>query len=173
MYCRSDGQVRVDMGRPRLKPEDIPMRVQDCSEALQGGYDLEAGGARVWVYPVSMGNPHAVLGVDDVAIAPVASLGPLIAGHQSFPEGANVEFMQVVDAGHIRLRVHERGVGETPACGTGACAAVVAGCLQGLLRGHVEVDLPGGRLSIQWEGGEASVWMTGPAMRVFEGRISW
>ncbi len=159
MFCRSDGQVQVDMGAPRLNPKDIPM------------YDLEAGGARVSVYPVSMGNPHAVLSVDDVTAAPVASLGPLIAGHQLFPEGANVEFMQVLDASHIRLRVYERGVGETPACGTGACAAVVAGRLQELLVREVEVELPGGRLSIQWEGGQSSVWMTGPATRVFEGRI--
>lgn len=167
MYCRSDGQVQVDMGVPRLRPADIPMRVQ----GRQGNYDLEAGGVRVFVYPVSMGNPHAVLRVDDVATAPVASLGPLIAGHRLFPQGANVEFMQVVDASHIRLRVFERGVGETLACGTGACAAVVAGRLQELLGGQVNVELPGGRLSIQWEGGEASVWMMGPATRVFEGRI--
>jgi diaminopimelate epimerase len=168
MYCQSDGRVRADMGAPRLAPEDIPMRVQE----LHGTYELEIDGARVSVYPISMGNPHAVLCVEDITAAPVASLGPLIERHRLFPEGVNAGFMQVVDAHHIRLRVYERGVGETPACGTGACAAVVAGRLQKLLGQAVEVELPGGRLSIQWGGGESSVWMTGPAIRVFAGRIA-
>jgi diaminopimelate epimerase len=168
MYCQSDGRVRVDMGAPRLAPEDIPMRVQE----LHGTYELELDGARVSVYPISMGNPHAVLCVKDITAAPVASLGPLIERHRLFPEGVNAGFMQVIDAHHIRLRVYERGVGETPACGTGACAAVVAGRLQKLLGQEVEVELPGGRLFIQWGGGESSVWMTGPATRVFAGRIA-
>jgi diaminopimelate epimerase len=168
MYCQSDGQIRVDMGAPRLAPEDIPMRVQE----LHGTYEIEIDGARVSVYPISMGNPHAVLCIEDITAVPVASLGPLIERHRLFPEGVNAGFMQVVDAHHIHLRVYERGVGETPACGTGACAAVVAGRLQKLLGQAVEVELPGGRLFIQWEGGESSVWMTGPAIRVFAGRIA-
>jgi diaminopimelate epimerase len=168
MYCQSDGRVRVDMGAPRLDPEDIPMRVQE----IHGTYELEIDRARVSVYPISMGNPHAVLCVKDITAAPVASLGPLLERHPLFPEGVNAGFMQVIDAHHIRLRVYERGVGETPACGTGACAAVVAGRLQKLLDQEVEVELPGGRLFIQWRGGESSVWMTGPATRVFAGRIA-
>ena len=167
MDCEADGQVRVDMGPPRFAPQDIPMQVANQANT----YELEVDGQRVTIHALSMGNPHAVMRVDAVAAAPVGRLGPLIATHRLFPEGANAGFMEVVDRACIRLRVYERGVGETPACGTGACAAVVAGRLQGLLDEKVEVELPGGFLSIRWEGDGASVWMTGPAVRVFEGRI--
>jgi diaminopimelate epimerase len=167
MECREDGQVTVDMGPPRFSPGDIPMRVTAEADA----YELDVGGERVQLQALSMGNPHAVLRVADVATAPVATLGPRIATHEVFPAGVNVGFMEVVERARIRLRVYERGVGETPACGTGACAAVVAGRLQGLLDAVVDVALPGGHLVIRWDGGGASVWMTGPAERVFEGRI--
>ena len=120
---------------------------------------------------VSMGNPHAVLRVDDIDTAPVESLGPAIESHPRFPRRVNVGFMQVIAPDHIRLRVYERGAGETLACGTGACAAVVAGRLHGWLVDTVKVDLPGGRLTIHWQGEGRHVMMTGPATRVFEGRI--
>ncbi|MCB1691734.1 MAG: diaminopimelate epimerase [Pseudomonadales bacterium] len=173
--CRleKDGNVTVDMGVPILQPEKIPF-VADHAEIL---YDLEVaqplcpGKQHVRISAVSMGNPHAVLRVDDVETAPVAQLGPVIEKHERFPQRANVGFMQVVDRGHIRLRVFERGVGETRACGTGAAAAVVAGRLQGLLDEHVEVALPGGKLALTWAGDNAPVMMTGPVCRVYEGRL--
>jgi len=118
-----------------------------------------------------MGNPHAVLVVPDVARAPVERLGPVIESHPRFPERVNVGFMEVVGRDHIRLRVFERGVGETLACGSGACAAVVVGRIQGLLDETVRVDLPGGRLTVRWAGEGAPVWMTGPAQTVFKGTI--
>lgn len=162
-----DGQVTVDMGIPQLEPADIPF----SAPARAVRYPLEVAGETVEIGAVSMGNPHAVLHVEDVATAPVARLGPLIERHERFPKRVNVEFMQVIDPAHIRLRVHERGAGETLACGTGACAAVVVGQLQGLLGERVTVELPGGTLSIGWNGEGTPVRMTGPAARVFEGRI--
>ncbi|MFA7097514.1 MAG: diaminopimelate epimerase [Gammaproteobacteria bacterium] len=162
-----DGQVTVDMGTPQLEPADIPF----IAPARAVRYPLEVAGGTVEIGAVSMGNPHAVLQVEDVATAPVARLGPLIERHERFPRRVNVEFMQVIDPAHIRLRVHERGAGETLACGTGACAAVVAGRLQGLLGERVTVELPGGTLRIDWNEEGAPVRMTGPATRVFEGRI--
>jgi diaminopimelate epimerase len=119
-----------------------------------------------------MGNPHAVLLVDDVQQAPVHTWGPWLEGHSRFPQRINVGFMQIVDTLHIKLRVFERGVGETLACGTGACAAVVVGRKWGLLQERVNVNLPGGQLVVQWAGEGEPVWMTGPAESVFEGRIS-
>lgn len=166
-FCRDDGLVEVDMGVPSFAPRDIPMR----AEARAKGYPLAVADAQVLVYALSIGNPHAVMRVDDVATVAVATLGPLIAKHRLFPEGANAGFMQIVDSTHIRLRVYERGVGETPACGTGACAAVAAGRMQNLLENEVDVELPGGHLSIRWEGEGQSLWMSGPASRVFEGRM--
>jgi diaminopimelate epimerase len=118
-----------------------------------------------------MGNPHAVLQVEDVERAPVASLGPLIESHPRFPRRVNAGFMQVLDPGHLRLRVHERGAGETLACGTGACAAVAVGRRWSLLAAEVDVELPGGHLSVRWDGADGPVWMTGPAVRVYEGVI--
>ncbi|PWG63416.1 diaminopimelate epimerase [Sediminicurvatus halobius] len=164
----SDGPVTVDMGPPILDPARIPF--QAPAEATS--YALRVDGTMLEIAAVSMGNPHAVLAVEDVDRAPVAQLGPSIESHPDFPRRVNAGFMQVVDRGHIRLRVFERGVGETLACGTGACAAVVAGRLRGWLDDSVAVDLPGGRLVIHWSGRGEPVWMTGPAVTVFDGVIS-
>ena len=168
------GLVTVDMGKPRLRPSEIPFLPAGgaADDALR--YDIAANGAAVSVGLVNMGNPHAVLTVDDTDAAPVATLGAALETHPQFPEKANIGFMQVLDPHRIRLRVFERGVGETQACGTGACAAVVHGVRLGLLAAGepVEVSLPGGRLLIRWrEGG--SVMMTGPAQTVFDGVISY
>jgi diaminopimelate epimerase len=162
-----DGQVSVDMGEPRLDPASIPFE----ADKIALSYPLEVDGRLLEIAAVSMGNPHAVLRVDDVQTAPVAQLGPLIEHHTRFPRQVNAGFMEIVSPEHIRLRVHERGTGETLACGTGACAAVVAGRIQGLLVERVAVDLPGGRLMISWRGDGAAVTMTGPATSVFEGAI--
>jgi len=162
-----DGEVTVDMGRPRFAPSDLPF----LAEAEAAAYALEVDGQTLTIGAVSMGNPHAVLRVTDVASAPVATLGPRIESHPRFPRRVNAGFMEVVGPGHVRLRVFERGVGETLACGTGACAAVAVGRRWGLLEEAVAVDLPGGRLRVRWDGGEGPVWMTGPAVTVFEGTI--
>ncbi len=165
---RADGLIEVDMGPPRLEPEAIPFHAQTRAT----DYPLDVDGERIHIGAVSMGNPHAVLSVDDVATAPVGRLGPAISAHERFPEGANVGFMQILAPDRIALRVFERGSGETLACGTGACAAVVWGRLAGWLAPEVEVALPGGSLVVHWSGapGEA-VTMAGPAERVFEGTI--
>jgi diaminopimelate epimerase len=168
LHIESDGQVRVNMGAPRLAPADIPF----VADAQAVTYDLDADGREWTIGAVSMGNPHAVLVVDDVARAPVQQLGPAVESHPRFPRRVNVGFMAVRDRSHIDLRVYERGAGETLACGTGACAAVVAGHLQGLLDDTVTVRLPGGELVISWRGNTEPVWMTGPATRVFDGRIA-
>lgn len=168
LNLEEDGQIRVNMGAPELEPDRIPFDAARRADR----YELEAGGRIYQIGAVSMGNPHAVLQVLDLASAPVAELGPLIEGHPRFPRRVNAGFMQVLDQGHIALRVYERGAGETLACGTGACAAVVSGRVQGLLEEQVRVNLPGGDLVINWAGGAASVWMTGPATSVFEGEIT-
>ena len=162
-----DGQVAVDMGQPRLEPADVPF----FATKRAARYPIAADGVELEVGVVSMGNPHAVLWVDDVDHAPVAHLGPLLERHGRFPQRANVGFMQIVAPDHIRLRVFERGTGETLACGSGACAAVVAGRLWGRLWPNVRVELPGGELSIHWAGEGESVTLTGPAATVFEGWI--
>ena len=162
-----DGQVTVNMGVPRFEPAEVPFE----APARAAVYDLEVGGAGVKVSVLSMGNPHAVQIVPDVDTAPVATQGPLIERHPRFPRRVNAGFMQVLDRTHIRLRVYERGVGETLACGTGACAAVVAGRQLGLLDDTVAVRLPGGVLHIAWAGVGQPVWMTGPAVAVFDGTI--
>jgi diaminopimelate epimerase len=162
-----DGQVRVNMGIPRLEPADIPFD----AEQRAASYPLQVGDASLRISAVSMGNPHAVLLVEDADNAPVTSLGPLIEHHPRFPQRVNAGFMQVLDAGHIRLRVFERGAGETAACGSGACAAMVAGRLQGLLEEQVRVALPGGDLVVSWAGEGHPVYLTGPATRVYEGKI--
>jgi diaminopimelate epimerase len=164
---RPDGLVSVDMGVPDFDPRCIPLD----AAAEADSYTLEVGGEAVDFGAVSIGNPHAVLRVADAAAAPVAKLGPGIERHPRFPNGANVGFMQIVDRTHIRLRVFERGVGETLACGTGACAAVAVGRRQGLLEPEVRVDLPGGRAQVAWPGPGRSVWLTGPAVTVFSGTI--
>jgi diaminopimelate epimerase len=167
LHVESDGRVRVDMGVPVLEPARIPF-LADTEAVL---YDLEVDGERLMIGAVSMGNPHAVLLVDDVDTAPVARLGPLIERHRRFPRRVNVGFMQVQGPEWIRLRVFERGAGETLACGTGACAAVVSGRIRGLLGPRVRVGLPGGELIIEWPGPGQAVLMTGPAERVFDGEI--
>ena len=163
----SDGLVTVDMGAPRFAPAAIPF----IAEAEAPSYALEVGGCTVTISVLSMGNPHAVQIVDDIDAAPVTSQGPLIETHPRFPQRVNAGFMQIVDAHHIRLRVFERGSGETLACGTGACAAVVAGIRLGHLQSPVRVTTRGGELVIRWDGAQSSVWMTGPAATVFEGEL--
>jgi diaminopimelate epimerase len=168
LELQADGQVSVDMGLPRFEPSLIPL----LARARAPAYDLGAGCRALRIGAVSMGNPHAVLSVsDDLERAPVAELGPRIERDPLFPKGANVGFMQRQSETAIRLRVWERGVGETLACGTGACAAVVIGRLWGELDERVEVSLPGGVLVIEWLGEGTPVRMTGPAMRVFDGEI--
>jgi len=162
-----DGQgwVTVNMGPPRLEPSQIPF----VAEAAALDYRIEVDGALYEIAAVSMGNPHAVLRVDDVDSAPVATLGPRLESHSRFPERVNVGFMQVLNRQEIRLRVFERGAGETLACGTGACAAAVAAMRWGLVDRDISVHLPGGALRIRWDNDNASVMMTGPTARVFEG----
>jgi len=163
----TDGRVTVNMGAPRFAPQEIPFTADTA--ALR--YELALAGKTVTIGAVSMGNPHAVMQVGDVRSAPVAELGPLIENHPRFPKRVNAGFMEVVAPDRIRLRVYERGTGETLACGTGACAAVAIGRCWGLLEETVNVELPGGNLTIRWQGDDNPVWMTGPAVRVFEGRI--
>jgi diaminopimelate epimerase len=163
-----DGQVTVDMGPPSFAGAQIP--IPGASDALVQALDID--GVAVPITAVSMGNPHAVQVVDDVDRAPVRSQGPLIERHARFPQGANAGYMQVVDRANIRLRVWERGAGETLACGTGACAAVATGIRRGLLGSPVDVAMRGGTLRIAWAGPGASVLMTGPAQAVFEGEWS-
>jgi diaminopimelate epimerase len=165
----ADGLVTVDMGVPVLESERVPF-VSDSDEVVQP-LELDDG-SRIEITAVSMGNPHAVQIVADVDSAPVAATGPLIERHARFPARVNAGFMQPLDAHHIRLRVFERGAGETLACGTGACAAVVAGILRGVLQSPVRVETRGGELSIAWHGVGTPVLMTGPAVSVFEGEIT-
>ena len=163
-----DGQVRVDMGAPRFAPADIPL----AAAAEADRYPLSFDGQSLEFGAVSMGNPHAVFEVPSTDSAPVATLGALLQDHALFPRRVNVGFMQVIDPEHIRLRVFERGVGETKACGTGACAAVAVGRRWQRLGAQVLVQLQGGELTIAWDGRpEHSLWMTGPATFVFEGSI--
>lgn len=163
-----DGQVRVRMGVPRFEPAAVPF----LADARAPAYDLGVGCQALRIGVLSMGNPHAVLAVDDVASAPVATLGPCIETDSRFPNRTNVGFMQVLDSGHIQLRVWERGAGETEACGSGACAAMVIGRLWGELDEQVCVSLPGGDLLIEWPGEGETVTMTGPATHVYDGEIA-
>ncbi len=163
-----DGRVTVNMGEPIFEPARIPFE-SDSHAVIQS---LEVAGQSLQITAVSMGNPHAVQVVEDVEKADVAMLGPLIESHPRFPRRVNAGFMQVVDRGHIRLRVYERGSGETLSCGTGACAAAVSGMQRGLLDSTVQVATHGGVLTISWEGQGRPVMMTGPAMSVFEGEIN-
>lgn len=164
----NDGQVTVDMGAPHFIPADIPFVATE--RALT--YDLTVGATEVIIGAVSMGNPHAVQIVNDVDSAPVAEQGPLIEHHARFPQRVNAGFMQIIDDHHIRLRVYERGTGETLACGTGACAAAVTGIQLGKLASPVTVAMRGGELTIRWAGDSNPVLMTGPAATVFEGEIT-
>lgn len=167
VFAEGGSVYRVNMGEPGFEPADFPMRV----ERRRDRYVLKLASGAAEFSAVSMGNPHAILRVDDVEKAPVGELGMAIQTHGMFPEGVNVGFMQVLDPGHILLRVNERGAGETLACGSGACAAVVAGRLQHGLAEHVDVGLKGGHLAVSWRGMGEPVWMAGPATTVFEGSI--
>jgi diaminopimelate epimerase len=163
----ADDRVSVDLGVPDFDPRSLPFVVP----AQNASYRVSAGGESIEIGAVSIGNPHAVLLVDSVEDAPVERLGRALQTNAHFPRQVNVGFMQVLDTTHIRLRVYERGAGETLACGTGACAAVVIGHHLGLLGSDVEVHVPGGTLSVHWGGPGQSVWLTGPAQRAFEGRV--
>ena len=174
LRLQDDGRVSVDMNAPIFDLARVPFDASGLQAREIDGFAMwpvEVGGKRIELAVLSMGNPHAVQLVDDVDTAPVAVVGPLVEAHARFVRHVNAGFMQIVDRSHIRLRVHERGAGETLACGTGACAAVVAGIRLGLLDARVDVDARGGRLTIEWHGGESSVLMTGPAETVFEGEI--
>ena len=162
-----DGRITVDMGPPRFDPAEIPFQAE--KQALT--YALDVDGSKVEISALSMGNPHAVQIVDNIDSAPVTSLGPRIESHDRFPNRVNAGFMQIVDRSHIRLRVFERGAGETLSCGTGACAAAVAGIARGLLDSRVTVETRGGILTIRWAGKNNPVMMTGPAEMVFDGEI--
>jgi len=161
-------RVEVDMGEPELEPTQIPLTAEQKSDVyrleIEGQGEIELGA-------VSMGNPHGVVVVESVDRAPVEELGPILESHPRFPNRANIGFMQILNRNEIRLRVYERGAGETQACGTGACAAVVSGVLRGLLDSDVTVHLPGGDLKIHWQGEGSSVMMTGPVASVYEGQI--
>ncbi|WP_462173551.1 diaminopimelate epimerase [Pseudoalteromonas xiamenensis] len=168
LFTEKDGQVTVNMGHPQFDPQHIPMK----AGKRENTYIFRLPEQTVFLSSVSMGNPHAVLIVDDVENAPVHELGPTLELHERFPARANVGFMQVINAEHIRLRVWERGAGETLACGTGACAAAVVGMQQGKLESTVRVDLPGGSLQIRWQGEGHPVKMTGPAEHVYDGQVA-
>lgn len=162
----ANGWVRVNMGQPKFLPEQIPFQ----AEQAQDLYPLQLKDAEISIDVVNMGNPHAVTLVDDVLTADVAKIGPQVESHERFPERVNAGFLQVISRNKARLRVYERGVGETLACGTGACAAVVSGIRRGLLDNNVDIELAGGMLNIAWSEGEP-VWMTGPTATVYEGRF--
>jgi diaminopimelate epimerase len=166
-HVRDDGLVSVNMGVPNFDPRSLPM----IATAEAAGYSLQVDGADVEIGAVSMGNPHAVIQVSDVKTAPVERFGPSIEHHPRFPKRTNVGFMEIAGRGHIRLRVFERGAGETLACGTGACAAVAVGRLRGLLDTEVRVDLPGGSAMVSWAAAGEPIWLTGPATTVFTGSI--
>ena len=163
-----DGRVTVNMGAPIFEAARIPF--DSTSDAVI--QPLDVNGKILQITAVSMGNPHAVCIVDDIELADVATLGPLIERHSRFPKRVNVGFMQIVDRDHIKLRVYERGSGETMSCGTGACAAVVSGIKRGVLNNNVQVATHGGVLNIAWGGVDKPVMMTGPAITVFEGEIN-
>jgi diaminopimelate epimerase len=172
----ADGRVTVDMNRPQFEHAALPFDASGLQPRRLGSFELWplalADGAAVEVAVLSMGNPHAVMRVDDADSAPVGLIGPQVEQHPRFARHVNAGFLQVLDRAHVRLRVHERGAGETLACGTGACAAVVAGIRLGWLEPAVEVETRGGALRIEWNGGDAPVLMTGPAETVFEGEIT-
>jgi diaminopimelate epimerase len=164
---REDLCVSVEMGAPDFEPQSLPMRARQAAPV----YALRIGSENVEFGAVSVGNPHVVVQVPDVDTAPVERVGAALGRHPEFPNRTNVGFMQIVNRGNIRLRVFERGVGETRACGTGACAAVAIGRRQGTLDATVQVDLPGGAAQVSWEGPGKTLWLTGPAKKVFTGSI--
>jgi diaminopimelate epimerase len=162
-----DGLVTVSLGEPNFDPASLPLRASERRDR----YRLHLASGSVEFGAVSLGNPHAVIAVDSVELAPVGILGPELEKHSEFPLGVNVGFAELVDRSHLKLRVFERGAGETPACGTGAAAAVAVGRLWGRLDENVEVALPGGTLTVRWQGPGAPLWQTGPTTRVYEGQI--
>lgn len=162
-----NSEVTVNMGVPRFEPAEIPFKAVQRAPV----YPLRIGDKTIEISVVSLGNPHAVQIVPDIDQAPVTTEGPAIESHPLFPDRVNAGYMQIIDRTHIRLRVFERGAGETLACGTGACAAAVSGIARGLLDSEVQVTMRGGNLQIRWEGKDQPVWMTGPAIAVFEGTI--
>lgn len=164
---RDDGLVSVDMGVPNFSPASLPFEASREADI----YPLRVGEKELQIGAVSMGNPHVVIQVPSVSAAPVDTLGPAVENHSRFANRTNVGFMEVVSPAHIRLRVFERGVGETQACGTGACAAVAVGRRLGLLQEEVQVDAPGGRMWVRWPGPGESLWLTGPAVTVYEGTV--
>ncbi|MDB5988094.1 MAG: diaminopimelate epimerase [Nevskia sp.] len=165
-----DGRVRVNTGVPRFEPKSVPL----VGHARNKVYSIELpDGSQISCGAVSMGNPHAVILVDDVDSAPVAEIGAALQHHPAFPQRVNVGFLQIIDSAHARLRVYERGAGETLACGSGACAAMAVGRLWERLGARVEMSLRGGKLNLEWSGTESELWMTGPAETVFEGSIEW
>lgn len=172
LFTCANGDVTVDMGVPRWQPADIPFLAAQQAATYRRHVNVDGIDEILEFSLVSMGNPHAVIIVDDVSTARVKSLGAALGQHADFPEGVNVGFMEIIDPGRFRLRVYERGAGETLACGTGACAAMVAGCLSGRLQAeNVVAQLSGGLLNLQWHKPDAAVLMTGPASTVFEGNI--
>jgi diaminopimelate epimerase len=174
LRLQDDDRVTVDMSAPVFDLARVPFDAAGLTPRRLGGFELwpvDVGDQNVELAVLSMGNPHAVQIVDDIEHAPVGSIGPAVESHPRFARQVNAGFMQIVDRGRIKLRVYERGAGETLACGTGACAAVVAGIRLGLLDERVDVDARGGTLTIEWHGGESHVLMTGPADTVFDGEI--
>jgi diaminopimelate epimerase len=167
LQVERDGGVTVNMGVPQFEPSKVPLRANKQEKT----YLERINDTTVFFGAVSMGNPHCVIEVDDLATADVIGLGAALERHERFPEGVNVGFMQVISSDHIKLRVFERGVGETLACGTGACGAVAVGQMQGKLSERVKVELPGGSLMINWQGPGKPLRMTGPAEFVFDGQI--
>jgi diaminopimelate epimerase len=163
----ANGSVSLDMGEPNFDPASLPFEASREADI----YPLRVGEHELQIGAVSMGNPHAVIQVPSVGAAPVDTLGPAVENHSRFPRRTNVGFMEVVGPEHIRLRVYERGAGETQACGTGACGAVAVGRRLGLLRERVQVDAPGGGMTVRWSGPGEHLWLTGPAVSVFEGTV--
>ncbi|MCU7554725.1 diaminopimelate epimerase [Alteromonas sp. ASW11-19] len=168
LYLEKDGQVTVNMGKPEFEPAKVPLK----ANKQENFYIIRDGDQTLFCGAVSLGNPHCVMEVDDIDTAPVHDVGPQLERHERFPEGVNVGFMQVLSESHIKLRVFERGAGETLACGSGACAAVAIGQIQGKLGKDVRVDLPGGNLRVRWPGGDAPLKMTGPAEHIYDGQIT-
>jgi diaminopimelate epimerase len=167
IQLKSGKLVSVDMGAPTFEPKAIPF----IADSAKTTHSVDLNGQCFEIATVSMGNPHAVIRVDDINTAAVEQLGPQLQAHRQFPESVNVGFMEIVDPQHIRLRVYERGAGETQACGSGACAAAVVAIQQELVKNSVKIELLGGELSIEWRGNSQPVLMTGPAETVFHGQI--
>jgi diaminopimelate epimerase len=167
LYLEKDGLVTVNMGRPVFEPSEIPFK----ANKQENTYIIRHNDVTYFCGVVSMGNPHCVIEVDDVDTADVAGIGAILGQHERFAEGVNVGFMQIIDESNIRLRVYERGAGETLACGSGACAAVAIAQMQGKLKEEVHVELRGGKLTIKWAGGDSVLKMTGPAEHIYDGQL--